>query len=100
MLDVSTIAIGVGLGVGIAALGVGIGQGLAANAGLAGMARQPESSGKIQTGMLIALAFIELVFLLTFVVALMLVGKLPNYEDARQNDKLTAVVVQSAERNH
>ncbi|RYG41576.1 ATP synthase F0 subunit C [bacterium] len=59
----------IGLGIGIAALGVGIGQGIAANGALQGMARQPEASGKIQTGMLIALAFMELVFLLTFVVS-------------------------------
>jgi len=57
----------IGLGIGIAALGVGIGQGIAANGALQGMARQPEASGKIQTAMLIALAFMELVFILTFV---------------------------------
>jgi F-type H+-transporting ATPase subunit c len=71
------LGLGLGLAVGIAALGVGIGQGIAANGALSGMARQPEASGKIQTGMLIALAFMELVFLLTFVVALILQGKLP-----------------------
>jgi F-type H+-transporting ATPase subunit c len=60
---------------GIAALGVGIGQGIAANGALNGMARQPEASGKIQTAMLIALAFMELVFLLTFVVVFILSGK-------------------------
>ena len=59
---------------GIAALGVGIGQGIAANGALNGMARQPEASGKIQTAMLIALAFMELVFLLTFVVVFILSG--------------------------
>ena len=49
--------LGIGLMLGIAALGVGIGQGIAANGALNGMARQPEASGKIQTAMLIALAF-------------------------------------------
>jgi len=34
-----------------------------------GMARQPEAIGKLQVQMLIALAFIELVFLLTVFVA-------------------------------
>ena len=68
--------LGLGIAVGVAALGVGIGQGIAANAALSGMARQPEASGKIQTGMLIALAFMELVFLLTFVVALILQAKI------------------------
>ncbi|MEO7453234.1 MAG: ATP synthase F0 subunit C [Fimbriimonadales bacterium] len=67
--------LGIGLMLGIAALGVGIGQGIAANGALNGMARQPEASGKIQTAMLIALAFMELVFLLTFVVVFTLSGK-------------------------
>jgi F-type H+-transporting ATPase subunit c len=34
-----------------------------------GMARQPEAIGKLQVNMLIALAFVELVFLLTVFVA-------------------------------
>ena len=76
-MDASNIAIGIGIGMGVAALGVGIGQGLAANAGLSAMGRQPEAAGRIQTGMLIALAFIELVFLLTFVVMFLLAGKVP-----------------------
>lgn len=70
------LGLGIGLAIGLAGLGVGIGQGIAANGALSGMARQPEASGKIQTGMLIALAFSELVFLLSFVVALILQGKL------------------------
>ncbi len=68
--------LGLGLAIGIGALGIGIGQGIAANGALSGMARQPEASGKIQTGMLIALAFMELVFLLIFVLALILQGKI------------------------
>lgn len=53
------------LGIGIAALGVGIGLGLIGYGAMQGMARQPELFGKLQTAMLIALAFVELVFLLT-----------------------------------
>ena len=59
----------IGLGVGIAALGVGIGLGLIGFAALQGMSRQPEAAGKLQTAMLIAFAFVELVFLLTVFVA-------------------------------
>jgi len=70
------LGLGIGLAVGLAGLGVGIGQGIAANGALNGIARQPEASGKIQTGMLIALAFTELVFLLTFVTALILQSQL------------------------
>jgi F-type H+-transporting ATPase subunit c len=67
--------LGLGIALGVAALGVGIGQGIAANGALSGIARQPEAAGKIQTAMLIALAFMELVFLLTFVSALILQAK-------------------------
>jgi F-type H+-transporting ATPase subunit c len=54
-----------GIGIGIAALGVGIGLGLIGYGALQGMARQPEAIGRLQVVMLIALAFVELVFLLT-----------------------------------
>jgi F-type H+-transporting ATPase subunit c len=53
------------LGLGIAAFGVAIGLGLIGYSALQGMARQPEAIGKLQVSMLIALAFVELVFLLT-----------------------------------
>lgn len=53
------------LGIGIAAMGVAIGLGLIGFSALQGMARQPEAIGKMQTAMLIGLAFVELVFLLT-----------------------------------
>jgi F-type H+-transporting ATPase subunit c len=54
-----------GIGIGIAALGAGIGLGLIGFGAMLGMARQPEAIGKIQVAMLIAFAFVELVFLLT-----------------------------------
>ena len=50
---------------GLAALGVAIGLGMIGYGAMQGMARQPEAIGKMQTAMLIALAFVELVFLLT-----------------------------------
>jgi len=65
-----------GLGIGIAGLGCGIGLGLIGNAALQGMARQPEAIGKLQVQMLIALAFVELIFLLSvFVLPAMAGGK-------------------------
>lgn len=54
-----------GLGIGLAALGCAIGLGLIGAAAMQGMSRQPESISKIQVAMLIALAFVELIFLLT-----------------------------------
>jgi F-type H+-transporting ATPase subunit c len=58
-----------GLGIGLAALGVALGLGLIGYSALQGMSRQPEAIGKLQVAMLIALAFVELVFLLTVFVA-------------------------------
>lgn len=62
-----------GLGIGLAALGVGIGLGMIGNGAMQGMSRQPEAIGKIQVAMLIALAFVELVFLLAVFAAPFLV---------------------------
>lgn len=47
------------IGVGIAACGGAIGLGMAVSAGLNGMSRQPEMSGKLLTNMIIGAAFIE-----------------------------------------
>lgn len=55
--------LGLGLGVGI--LGIGIGMGLIGNGALQGMARQPDAMPKLMIQMIIAMAFVELVFLLT-----------------------------------
>ncbi|HWA83660.1 MAG TPA: ATP synthase F0 subunit C [Fimbriimonadaceae bacterium] len=70
------IAIGIGLAVGIAGLGVGIGQGIAVNGGLNGMSRQPEAAKQINNSMLLGLVFLELVFLLSFVLGFLMMGKI------------------------
>jgi len=57
-------------------LGVAIGLGLIGSSAMQGMSRQPEAIGKLQTNMLIALAFVELVFLLTFFLGPGLFGNL------------------------
>lgn len=62
-----------GIGIGIAALGCGIGMGIIGYGSLQGMARQPEAIGRLQVQMLIALAFVELVFLLSVFVVPFLV---------------------------
>jgi F-type H+-transporting ATPase subunit c len=53
------------IGLGLAALGCAIGLGLIGYSALGGMARQPEAINRLQVAMLIAFAFVELVFLLT-----------------------------------
>lgn len=47
------------IGLGIAALGSAFGLGRAVSAAMEAIGRQPEASGKIQTGMIIGCAFIE-----------------------------------------
>jgi len=69
------IAIGAGIVMGLAALGVGLGQGNLAGKAMEGMARQPENSGRLTTGMIVAMAIMETALVLAFVIAIMLVGK-------------------------
>ena len=70
------IAIGAGIVMGLAALGVGLGQGNLAGKAMEGMARQPENSGRLTTGMIVAMAIMETALVLAFVIAIMLVGKI------------------------
>jgi F-type H+-transporting ATPase subunit c len=53
------LSLGYPIGLGIAALGSGFGLGRAVSAAMEAIGRQPEASGKIQTGMIIGCAFIE-----------------------------------------
>lgn len=71
------LSLAVGLGLPIAVLGGALGQGKAASAALEGMARQPEMFGRMQTAMILALAFIESLVIFTFVFLFLLNGKVP-----------------------
>lgn len=62
-----------GFGVGIAAFGCGIGQGIGVKGAVEGIARNPESSGKVTVTMLIGLAMIESLCIYALVVALILI---------------------------
>ena len=62
------------IGLGLAVLGAGIGFGLIGHGALTGMARQPEAHKQLQTVMLIAFVFVELLFLLTLFVDIALQG--------------------------
>jgi len=68
--------IGGGLALGGGAIGAAIGDGLAGNATIAGIARQPEAQGRLYTTMFIvvglveAMYFINLVFMILFVFVL------------------------------
>ena len=67
---------GIGFAMGMAALGIGLGQGLGLSKGLEGISKQPEASGKIQTAMIVGMALMETIGILTFVIAIMLYGKI------------------------
>jgi F-type H+-transporting ATPase subunit c len=66
-------AIAAGLAIAIAAHGCGIGQGMAVRGAVEGIARNPESSGKVTVTMLIGLAMIESLSIYALVVALILI---------------------------
>lgn len=66
---------GAGLGAGLVAIGAGMGIGKIGDSAMEAIARQPEASGKIQTAMLIASAFIEGVALFGAVICLLIATK-------------------------
>ncbi len=68
-------AIAMGLGMGLAALGCGMGQGRAAAAALEGICRNPNAAEKVNTPMLLGLAFIESLTIFTLVTAFLIYGK-------------------------
>jgi F-type H+-transporting ATPase subunit c len=71
-----------GFGIAIAAFGCGIGQGLGLRAAVEGIARNPESSGKVTVTLLIGLAMIESLCIYALVVSLMLMTtKMPALEE-------------------
>jgi len=70
------IAVGAGLAIGLAAGGAGIGQGRTGASSVEGIARNPQTAGRIQTVMIIALALMESLAIYGLVIAFMLVGKI------------------------
>jgi F-type H+-transporting ATPase subunit c len=69
------IALGAGVCLAVAALGGALGQGRAAAAALDGIARNPAAAGKIQTPLILSLAFIESLVIYALIIAFQLVGK-------------------------
>lgn len=70
------LAIGAAIAIGLAALGGALGQGRSAAAGLDGIARNPQASGKIFVPMILGLAFTESLVLLAWVIANSLSGQI------------------------
>ena len=61
-----------GIAIGAGAIGPGIGIGLLAGKAMEAIGRNPEASGKIQTAMILAIAFTEAIAIYALVVALII----------------------------
>ncbi len=69
------VALGAGLGLGIAAAGAGLGQGRAVAAAMESIGRNPNAADRIQTPMIIGIAFMEALAIYALVIAFTLSGK-------------------------
>lgn len=72
--DSGMIALSAGLAIGIAAVGAAIGQGRAVAAAMESIGRNPNSADRIQTPMIIGIAFIEALAIYALVIAFTLSG--------------------------
>lgn len=70
------VALGAGVAIGLAALGIGIGQGLLGSKAMESIGRQPEATNQIRTLLIIGMAIMETIGVLSFVIAIILTGKL------------------------
>ncbi|HUI27467.1 MAG TPA: ATP synthase F0 subunit C [Candidatus Kryptonia bacterium] len=69
------IALAAGLAVGIAAVGAGLGQGRAVAAAMESIGRNPNAADRIQTPMILGIAFMEALAIYALVIAFFLQGK-------------------------
>jgi len=65
-------SLGAGLAIGLGAIGPGIGIGILAGKALEAIGRNPDASSKIQTNMILGIAFAEAVAIYALVVALII----------------------------
>ena len=63
------IAIAAGIAMGCAALGIG-------SKAMESMGKQPEAAGSVRTALIVAMAIMETIGVLTFVIAIVLAGKI------------------------
>lgn len=72
-MDAETMKLlGAALAIGLGAIGPGIGIGMIGKGGMEAIGRNPEASSKIQTAMILAIAFAEAVAIYALVVALII----------------------------
>ncbi|MFQ5665742.1 MAG: ATP synthase F0 subunit C [Candidatus Binatia bacterium] len=70
------VALAAGLAIGIAAFGAGVGQGRAVAAAMESIGRNPNAADRIQTPMIIGIAFMEALAIYALVIAFFLQGKI------------------------
>lgn len=70
------IALAAGIGIGVAAIGPGLGQGRAVAAAMESIGRNPNAADRIQTPMIIGIAFMEALAIYALVIAFFLQGKI------------------------
>ncbi|MBO6495044.1 MAG: ATP synthase F0 subunit C [Roseivirga sp.] len=81
LLSAGIALLGAAIGAGLVAIGAALGIGKIGAAAMEGMARQPEAAGKLQSGMLIIAALIEVIALFG-VVACFLIASNPDIVSA------------------
>lgn len=70
------IALAIGIAIGLAALGGTLGQGKGVSAAMDGIARNPSAKDQMFVPMILGLALIESLVVLSFVICLLLLGKI------------------------
>lgn len=71
-MDESTVKLAAALAIGIGAIAPGIGIGMIGSKASEAIGRNPEAASKIQTGMILSIAFAEAVAIYALVVALII----------------------------
>jgi F-type H+-transporting ATPase subunit c len=64
--------LGAALAIGVGALGPGIGIGLIASKAMEAIGRNPEATGKVQSAMILGMAFAEAIAIYALVIALII----------------------------
>ncbi|MFA5086982.1 MAG: ATP synthase F0 subunit C [Candidatus Paceibacterota bacterium] len=72
MVDESIVKLAAAVAIGLGALGPGIGIGLIGSKASEAIGRNPEAASKVQTGMILSIAFAEAVAIYALVVALII----------------------------
>ena len=71
-MDAGLAALGAGIAAGLAALGASLGNGSVISKTVEGISRQPEAKGSLQGTMFIGVGLVEVLPLLSWVIALLL----------------------------